>query len=547
MLPLDVRRAPLRCAERVLYNSFQSQLDDSFLVFYSRLWRRHSGGAAFKYHDTTGECDFIIVAARYGILCVECKGGAISRERDQFCATDKLGRKFAIKNPYEQVLRSKYHLLQCLKEFDVSRFCSQDAEKLIQTAVFFPESLAGNWCVKDISFPLDITGFSPDVADIREWVHRVCKGTLGDRCLKEIDDTSISSICSALSPSGTYEFSVQATISDVEGFYTRGIFPTSQQWFILEQLRFRKNVLVIGAAGTGKTLLALEYLKRASLSTMQAVYLCSSGTLANELTRKFDKSSICGSIRSLAMLLTLLLGVCREYGIDVGECNYEQLIDRICVITPFRIQLVIVDEMQDIPASLVMSLRRLCGKDGQFIGFYDPEQAVFDEKTPLDIAMKLQFDTVDTLLYNLRNTPEIAAYFMSKCPSIIGAEVCAPSGLAVVEIEPPSDDARCLIDIAAGILSKLAISASSLCVLVPSEFNRSTYRALLSCDIARGYVSPSLSSLRISTFADFKGLESLAVLVWCSKQVTEIEMYVACSRARTILYVARPASVESNA
>jgi hypothetical protein len=72
-MPSWVRQDPLRSAECKVYSALKTQLDEPYVLFYSRPWL----GLTSDGREIDGEADFVIVHPEFGILSIEVKGGEI--------------------------------------------------------------------------------------------------------------------------------------------------------------------------------------------------------------------------------------------------------------------------------------------------------------------------------------------------------------------------------------------------------------------------------------------------------------------------------------
>jgi hypothetical protein len=535
-LPLDVRFDVRRNAERIIYNA-TSQLDNGFYVFYSRTWRRSFLWSKSQGSSAIGECDFVFVSASYGILCVECKGGAVCHGQSGFISTDKLGKTHSIKDPYAQALRSKYHFLKYFRNVGFLDFLGPRGDEYVRHAAFFPESLDTGWMKDDLSFSSEITGFAPDIGFLGKWLDRVFGGPLSTRGLRELEIATIEKVCDLLSPTSACQFTLAPTIRETEDYFHQKLIPTSEQWHLVDQLSFRKKELIIGAAGTGKTLVVLEYLKRRSVDRDKSLFLCCSSFLADDIRRLHKSLTDLFQIRSLTEYVDDVIGICEECKIDYRGCSFSQMLDILATKTSFRYEILVIDEMQDISSSLLRSLNRLVRAGGQFICCYDPEQKPFDSDYPNRTAEEMGFTSVDTLTYNIRNTPEIMEYFLSRCPSKTVWRSLAPSGVPVKEITVKSHGYQSLIEVVDPVLDQLDISPGKVAVLFEDYDSLVSAKAIVKDAILGGVISAGWGALRLSTVIDFKGMESNVVFVWNPECLGETLFYIACSRARSMLYL----------
>lgn len=536
VLPLDVKVDSRRNAERIIYNAAK-QLDSSFHVFYSRAWRLPLSWTKRQGGNAIGECDFIFLSEAYGLLCVECKGGAISHAQSGFYSTDKRGKIHPIKDPYGQALRSKYHFLRFFRSIGLSEFLSPRGDEYIRHSVFFPESLDTGWMKEDVSFSKEITGFALNIKFLASWLHQVFGGTLFERELFPLNPSTISKLSAVISPVTSCRFTLAPIVRDTEEYFDQKLIPTSEQWHLIDQLRFRKKELIIGAAGTGKTLVVLEYLKRNAEVKSKTLFLCASSFLAHDVRRVHSQLLNAFHVKSLSEFIDDILATCEEYEIAYHGLSLVQMLEILATKTSFRFSILVIDEMQDICPPLRLALSRLVKSNGQFICCYDPEQDPFDSNYPIQTAAEMGFDSVDTLTYNIRNTPEIMEYFLSSCPSKTVWRSLAPSGAPIKQIVKTGQGYSNLIEIVYSVIEQLDVSPSMIAVLFSGYDCLVAAKAIVTNSMANGLVGLGWVSLRLSTVIDFKGLESSVVLVWDSKSLSETELYIACSRARSSLFL----------
>ncbi|WP_122879286.1 nuclease-related domain-containing protein [Burkholderia pseudomallei] len=96
---------PVEDSEKRVAAALQ-RLSDDWTVLHHVSWQSKRGG-----RQGDGEADFVLVHPRKGILVLEVKGGGIEIETGRWFTTDRNGRRFAIKNPFEQAVASKHALV----------------------------------------------------------------------------------------------------------------------------------------------------------------------------------------------------------------------------------------------------------------------------------------------------------------------------------------------------------------------------------------------------------------------------------------------------
>jgi len=155
-------------AERLLYQVFQKQLPNDFVVFHAVNWllREPHQGA------WNGEADFVIVHPAHGLLVLEVKGGPIrydARTRQWFSGPH------SIRDPVKQARRNQYALMAKLGEHP--RW--PDRPILFGHAVAFPDVEVGD---RDLGpdLPRAIVLDRLDLRNVRRWVFRVLSSGKGN-------------------------------------------------------------------------------------------------------------------------------------------------------------------------------------------------------------------------------------------------------------------------------------------------------------------------------------------------------------------------------
>ena len=129
--------AGVSAAERVLFKEFARQLGAEWTILHSVHWLAREGG-----RSRDGEADFLLAHPRHGVLVLEVKGGAISRDGATLAWTsrDWGGDEHAIKDPFEQAERNMYALRDKLADApETAGFPYRVAR-----AVAFPDILVGD-------------------------------------------------------------------------------------------------------------------------------------------------------------------------------------------------------------------------------------------------------------------------------------------------------------------------------------------------------------------------------------------------------------------
>lgn len=177
-----------------------------------------------------------------------------------------------------------------------------------------------------------------------------------------------------------------------------------EQARVLDFLVGQKSVAICGAAGTGKTLLAIEEAKRLSCEGKKVLYLCFNRLLRNNLYDSYNIKNV--SFYTISEYCNKKTNSFDDY-LGLSDILLEEMIENT-----FFYDAVIVDEGQDfgikaIENSEVLKTFReglLEKEDSVFFIFYDKMQCVHNHDLPSEID---NCDSKITLYKNCRNTKHI--------------------------------------------------------------------------------------------------------------------------------------------
>lgn len=516
VLPDRIRSDRYRRAEVKVYDQLTATLGPRWTVFYSRPWLGITPTGA----ERDGEADFVIVHPQRGFLAVEVKGGGISYEPaiDRWQSTDGDGLRHTIKNPFEQARRAKHELLEKVKQ---RRDWPQNRFVRARHAVIFPdaESPPGNL---GADIPREIICCRPGLKTLAEWIEQRLTG--GDEDDLGRDGVQVFERLLA------QPFMLRVPLGHVLEDDDRAIaMLTLEQFHILDAIAMNHRVAVGGAAGAGKTVVAIEDALRLSDKGLRTLLTCMSVPLANMIRQRLTETAV--TVLSLSELCS---EACRISGLIAGEfseeTSAERLLDAISTHTAFRFDAVVVDEAQDFRTWWWVALESLLSDPASspLHAFYDSNQSLYGS-----LAKELAgFAMLPIHLgRNLRNTKAIhavAARFYRGLP----VRADGPDGVSVEWLEcDDSAVASQLADTVRRLINREAVSAAEIAVLAPSD------RVL---GQVRGALGPSAREVTLETIARFKGLERSIVALAATREIADQRelAYVGLSRARTHLIAA---------
>ena len=532
VLPPEIKRDPLRAAERKFYAECEEQLPNDYHVFYSSPWL----GTTFDGEEIDGEADFTIAHAEQGLLIVEVKGGRVEVAGDtlDWLSTDRHDITRRIKNPVAQARAGKHHLVEGLKARpDWSpRFIRA------RHAAFLPDTAP---IKRDIApdMPVSIFGFAPDMQDLPAWVSRRMSNHAG---IADGDDESrvsplgpdgLQALEGLLSKGFRFGYDLRTYLHD-DLVVLESISP--QQFWTIQLLEANRRLAVPGAAGTGKTVIATKLAADAAASGKRALLVCYNAPLA-----QFLESRI-GSKKNLKV--STYAGFCRDLNggelLD-DELLAEQLISNLSEKENERFDVIIIDEGQDFRDDWLQALELALRdeRNSTFCVFYDDNQQVRGQSKAYIGEMNA---SKIPLSLNFRNTQKVFSQ-LQKFYSGSNVSAIGPEGMDVVwKSASDRDDARRVLREQLGSL----ITASRI---KPEQIAVLCHTRLVADELVRvgkfGKFDVTSASDRkkgsviIDSVRRFKGLESdVVILYWPDDYLDDTELlYVGFSRARALSVV----------
>lgn len=525
--------------ELLLYELLQ-QLPDDYYIFHSTHWneqRRRNEYSSRKYVQW-GEADFTVFHPAYGFIIFEVKDGLISysRERGWIQINRNSGVAKTI-DPMDQAERSKYYFLDRIK----SRFGGQSPYTFC-SAVWFT---AGDRANIEGDLPLNYK------EEIVLWSNDLQSATAAEMAIRRIYrfyDVRVvepaaemtAKVLDTLSP----EFGVVQTIRS-RALAAKALFRrmTTEQMYLLDYLEEQDEAAIHGAAGTGKTIMAVQKAKSLAQSD-RVLFLCFNRFLKSHLEQSYGTSTNI-SFFTLDGLVGAFTGAFNGSSEERTDTITEFLMDWDEYELPFKH--IVVDEGQDFIDIHLQLLHDIAqAHHGYFYVFYDRNQFVQGMNYP-EWLDKMECRLI--LSKNCRNTKEIA--ITSTRPigideerikmrrEVIDDGAIKPN-LFFVDDKPALKEYLCkLISkyIAAGLTDKdivvLSMKPEGKSILTKDDLRLPGNRVLAK--------EQSEDGILFTTVRKFKGLEAMAVIcIDIDSETFENSkgrsvFYVGTSRAMTYL------------
>lgn len=543
-------------AEKRLFIEFRDHAtEENYVVL-------HSLGIAEHRNNIFGEIDFVVICSE-GILCLEVKGGDVSRTNGVWEFTNRYGIK-SRKNegPFQQVQGNMHslrqYLLKRLGTHDPLVRCQYACAVLMPDCCFEAE---GSDIIPEILFDTHTNWNLDDVVKTAfSYWRGLCLSRHGFQG-SHLSEEEIYRLGNILR--GDFHF-VSSMKAIIDRTAKELCALTDEQYEVLESLSDNPRTLVSGVAGSGKTLIAAEQARRAYWEGKTVLYLCFNKSIAQYVASVFSKENADITAVTLHALMMQVCGIewSEEYGSDWYETTLPSYFLSQESVPSF--DLVIIDEGQDLLAdSYYKCIDRLISKgfkNGKWAVFYDPNQNIFNNYRDLSSMLaRLRTETSVAswkLSINCRNTKQIANanILLTNIPEQGKTRVSGPQ----VEYISYSgqDDARAKISAIirnlrnSGVVGGDFIILSKYTLLHPKN---SIGTIGLDKDLGTIKASGQMwrakkNEIRFSTVASFKGLDAKIVILSDIDQFSSEEArllnYVAASRACAKLYILYDSSSE---
>lgn len=549
-------------AERLIYKVIKEELDLSWTCL-------HSLGLSEHQTKTESEIDFLLLGPK-GIFVLEVKGGIVKRQSGVWQYVNRYSGKVhkKIEGPFEQAKSATYSLMRRAKK--KHPFASS---VLFGYGVVFP----------DIKFNIDSPEWDEriiyDADDLSYLFSKYVERLFNywkSKLPHTIDLTRTQCIQLANWLRGDFELvkKLPQKISEAE---QKIISLTENQYKALDRLENNKRIIFKGAAGTGKTLLAVEQARRLSAYNKRVLFICFNRLLASYLKKLFEDESVDNvNVFSLYGLYyrVIVESGWKEYFLeeikkspekDIYKNLYPAFVNK--AVQSIDIPLynyLIIDEGQD-----VLNIELLSPLDffleggleyGSWAVFLDPnkQSTLFHNYEHSFEQFLLESGAVEYKLdINCRNTRPIAVQTAALTGGKIESSLIE-GGEPVQYIYFSSE--KILIKKISDCITRLfseGISPEDIILLCSKkeyvsliENNLKDSFNLLKIDVEWMNEKDKLS-IKYTTVQSFKGLES-KVLIYISALDFEDEWctsvnYVAMSRARSLLIIFMNESLKDKA
>lgn len=558
MIPSVVSPEIKSNAERRIFEWFRDDpITEDWIVL-------HSLGISNHNKVIHGETDFFVLAPYMGMFALEVKGGRVRRSDGVWSFTDKYGN-IATKErgPFDQAWDGIYSIIASLKnKYDSSHQHLNDI--FYGIGVMFPDieyETVGcdeeQWQVLDCNDANHVGNFIKRLFDgtKKKW-EDLYHVSLPYKKLPTIDD--VAYIVSLLR--GDFDKAVSISVQ-MKYAEEELVELTKEQYRCLDQLDDNPRCLIQGAAGTGKTLLAIEEAKKTAASGQRVAFFCFNNCLGDWMRRYFEdvpsnlQPAYIGTFHSYLINLVKCEGI--RLNFPESEENYNAFFREDVPVSALmalvrngvdKFDKIIIDEAQDLISPLYIDVMDACLRKGfvrgkwTMLGDFSMQAIYAGEKTGDQMKEMIEDRTSFIrfkLTINCRNTKPIC----DEIETVTGFE--APSDVWTKVEGPPvnyitykdAEDERTKLESIIDSLVENRVPQKKITILSPVKRENSVVSLIEKYEI-KNYRAFSTNIITFSTIQGFKGLENAVIILTDISSYEDIKlMYVAFSRARTGLYV----------
>lgn len=514
-----------------------------------------------------GEIDFLVFAPGFGIFILEVKSGRVKREQGIWYYTNRYGKTSTSSiGPFDQARDAMFSLKNNIKDkFGTN---SNLNRLLFGFGVIFPH----------ITFSIDGIDYEP-------W--QVYDGGSGSYTIKDfIVDMAVNTrkkfeTCRWFDPKISIPSAndISVIVSYLRGDFDRPFLPeftfmkntenilleyTREQYECLDRLIYNPRCVFQGAAGTGKTMIALESARRSTFNGEKVLLLCFNNPLGHFLKDQFygEYRPVTGNFHQY------LIDIINHSGKDISFFKKDEDFFSVTLpdmaievakngyVEPF--DKIIIDEGQDLIIEKYLDVFDILLKKGLAKGKWEfycdfEQQAIYSSgKTGTDMVNLLQSRadfTIYCLTVNCRNTKpvgeETAIISGFKKPPFLPTKVSGPP-VNYSFYQNREEELKSLEDILLELEEEeIPLRSITLLSLYQYEksciygFNNSKFKIQNLADKNISFIKRS--GITFSTIHRFKGLENSYIILLDIDKIIDDKLksllYTAMSRSSYGLYL----------
>ena len=505
--------------EGIIFDALKMLSDEYFVIHSMKIATINNN----VYQENEG--DFIVFHPQKGIICIEAKAGKV-----KYDGTWKYGNGIEMPHggPFRQAENFKWRIIQYIQDKNRNELikkckflhavwfvslASSDLDKIVLPSECVREQILTKEALKNPSEYIDKI-FNISIKVGGETVNTKLSQLETKIMIRDILCPEFEIV-----PASSFDLDIKKIV-----FHHLLAEQTNVLNFLVEQ----KSAVINGAAGTGKTLIALEKARREAEFGDRVLFLCYNNQLKSYISDNYPNERI-----DYYTIDGFACKTCNTEEPDYSALAYSLM--EMYEDNSFPYKHIVVDEGQDfgiemIDGAGVLDLLReivIEKNGGTFYVFYDNLQLIQAKKMPDYIS---QADCKLTLYRNCRNTVNIAKTSLKpiteRKPTLTNGAVSGKP--ATLHYCKSSDSAIETID---ETIEKLKAEGINDIVLLTCKTEQ---KSIISDFIENGTYK---NIIRFSTCRRFKGLEADAVILIDVDEDTfannnVLLFYVGTSRAR---------------
>jgi hypothetical protein len=277
MIPSDRREFHGSKGEERAFSALRS-LPDTITIIHSFRWLHPGNFRGFRGNfEAQGEGDFVLFDPAQGVMVIEVKGGDIWCDSGEWQQRNRNTGHVKSIYPEEQAGNTVHRIRS-----EITSRVPETTSLLFCHALWFPDGDIDRTNLP-MNCPSEIVLDAKDIVRPAQAIDRAFaywrKALPGRR---GIPNEKATSVLRALAPTFSLVRSVRQSLDEREAELVQ---LTREQARVMHYLDEQRHAAVHGAAGTGKTMVALEKARRLATPTEPVLFLCYNSALKDYLQR----------------------------------------------------------------------------------------------------------------------------------------------------------------------------------------------------------------------------------------------------------------------